>query len=556
MEVSLRQRKELLQGILAADQDIRLVDYFTDDGQTVYRAAIKNGLEGVIAKREDSRYEAGKRSKNWLKIKGITSDEFVVGGFTRGTGNRSKTFGALVLGYYDEGNKLQTAGRVGSGFDDDTLQQLRKQMDTIITKETPFSTEPEQADEITWVKPELVIEVKFAEWTNDHRLRAPVFLRVRDDKLANDVHPVREIEAKAKSPIILSTERPDTIKGVLAQLASPKNSFIIEVEGYKISLSNLDKELWPETDRSRAITKRDLLTYLVKVATWLLPHLKDRPLTLSRYPNGIYGQHFFQKHYQPVPDFVDTVPLSSRDAPDQDYLLCNNLATLLWLGQIANIELHSWFSRVKPGADLEAGAKGTRDPDYYANYPDFLIFDLDPYIYSGKEAVGEEPELNRVAFNKTCQTALKLKETLDSLSFPSFVKTSGRTGLHVFVPILRQLDFHGSHSAAETLSRFLLQQSPSRITLDWAVEKRAGKIFVDYNQNVRGKTLASLYSPRPSPEASVSIPLRWDELGNIYPTDFTILTVPERLEKTGDLWANILEAKIDLEKLVTAFKPG
>jgi len=321
-------------------------------------------------------------------------------------------------------------------------------------------------------------------------------------------------------------------------------------------LSNLDKELWPETDRSRAITKRDLITYLVKVATWLLPHLKDRPLTLSRYPNGIYGQHFFQKHYQPVPDFVDTVPLSSRDAPDQDYLLCNNLATLLWLGQIANIELHSWFSRVKPGADLEAGAKGTRDPDYYANYPDFLIFDLDPYIYSGKEAAGEEPELNRVAFNKTCQAALKLKETLDSLSFPSFVKTSGRTGLHVFVPILRQLDFHGSHSAAETLSRFLLQQSPSRITLDWAVEKRAGKIFVDYNQNVRGKTLASLYSPRPSPEASVSIPLRWDELGNIYPTDFTILTVPERLEKTGDLWANILEAKIDLVKLVTAFKPG
>src|SRR3972149_4779027 len=170
--------------------------------------------------------------------------------------------------------------------------------------------------------------------------------------------------------------------------------------------------------------------------------------------------------------------------------------------------------------------------------------------------VKKPPGQNRVAFTKTCQVALKLKETLDSLSFPSFVKTSGRTGLHIFVPILRQLDFHGSHSAAETLSRFLLQQYPDLITVDWAVEKRVGKIFLDYNQNVRGKTLASLYSPRPSPEASVSIPLRWDELGKVYPTNFTILTVPERLTKVGDLWANILEAKIDLVKLVSAIKPA
>jgi bifunctional non-homologous end joining protein LigD len=328
-----------------------------------------------------------------------------------------------------------------------------------------------------------------------------------------------------------ATEK-DGPRDTLAQMGNKDGDFILEVEGQKVSLTNLDKAIWPATKGSRALTKRDLITYLIKVAPYLLPHLKDRPLSLSRFPNGIYGQHFFQKHYKPVPE----------------YLLCNNLATLLWLGQIADIELHSWFSRVVPGDDFKVKIKGKKDPDYYANYPDFLIFDIDPYIYSGKEAAGEEPELNRTAFNKTCQVALKVKETLDSLKCPALVKTSGKTGLHVFIPILRQLDFHGIHAIAETLSRFLQQKYPDEITIDWAVEKRAGKIFLDYNQNVRGKTLASIYSPRPSPQASVSVPLKWEELGKVYPTDFTILNVPDRLAKEGDIWANIMKSKIDIVK--------
>ena len=553
--VPLKQRKELLHSVLSPDENVRLVEHFAADGETVYRAAIENGLEGMIAKREDSFYEPEKRSGNWLKIKAVTSDEFVVGGFTQGTGNRAKTFGALVLGYYDAENNLQPAGNVGSGFDNATLLKLREHLDGIRVKKSPFPTEPEQADGVTWVKPELVVEVKFAEWTRDGRLRAPVFLRRRDDKPAASVHPVKSVETTAKSPETATAERPSTPEDVLKQLTSPKNNLIIEVEGHKIALSNLDKELWPGASGGRPFTKRDLITYLARVSFWLLPHLKDRPLSLSRYPNGIYGQHFFQKHYKPVPDFVDTVLLTANGIPDQDYLVCNNLATLLWLGQIADIELHTWFSRVKPGTDFKADSNADGKADYYANYPDFLVFDLDPYIYSGKEAAGAEPELNRTAFSQTCQLALKIKETMDKLSFPTFVKTSGRTGLHVFVPILRQLDFHGTHAAAETLSRFLQQQYPALITLDWAVEKRAGKIFLDYNQNARGKTLASIYSPRPSPEASVSIPLRWDELGKVYPTDFTMMTVPERLAEAGDLWANILEAKIDLVKMVSLIKP-
>ena len=553
-EVSLKQRKELLHSVLDINQDVRLVEHFSVDGQAVYRAAIENGLEGVVAKRQDSLYEPGKRSTSWLKIKAVTSEEFVVGAFTQGKGNRVKTFGALLLGYYDDERNLRYAGNVGSGFDNDTLSKIKKQLGNISIKKSPFYTETEQTGGVTWVKPELVVEVRFAQWTRDNRLRAPVFLRVRDDKLAASIHRVKFVEKVGKSLETASTDRPDASKHVLEQLANSKNSLIIEVEEQKVSLSNLNKALWPEVGGSRALTKRDLITYLMRVSPWLLPHLRDRPLTLSRYPNGIYGQHFFQKHYQLVPGFVTTVSLSSHDTPRQEYLLCNNLPTLLWLGQIVDIELHTWFSRVKPGPDFKADASVTGEADYYASYPDFIIFDIDPYIYSGKEAAGAEPELNRDAFSKTCQVALQLKQTLDSLSFPSFVKTSGQTGLHIFVPILRQLDFHGTRSAAETLSRFLLQLHPTEITVDWAVEKRKGKVFLDHNQNVRGKTLASIYSPRPNPEASVSVPLRWNELDKVYPTDFTILTAPDRLAKIGDLWVNILEAKIDMANLLSGIK--
>jgi len=554
MRVLLSTRKEVLRSVLVLTEDVRLVEHFEKDGQTVYEAAIKNGLEGVVAKRKAGIYEAGKRSKDWLKIKAVNSDEFIICGFTQGTGNRSKTFGALVLGYYDKKNTLQPAGNVGTGFDSGLLLSLRKELNGLTVKIPPFDTETKDSEGVTWVRPELVAEVKFAEWTKDGLLRAPVFLRLRDDKPAADAHPNQIITAVPK-PSERSTMKNSNNQGdLLLQLDSPEANPVLEIEGQKLSLSHLDKELWPAYPGIKAVTKRALIKYLVEVHVYLLPHLKDRPLSLSRYPNGIEGEHFFQKHYQPVPEFVETVSLSSHETPKQEYLLCNNLATLLWLGQIADIELHTWFSRVKPGADFKAESKQNKSADYYADYPDFLIFDIDPYIYSGKEATGEEPELNRAAFSKTCGVALKVKQILDQLSCPSFVKTSGKTGLHVFIPIKRRLDFHGTHELAEKLSKFLQQQYPNLITTDWAVEKRKGKVFLDYNQNVRGKTLASIYSPRPAPGAAVSVPMRWDELGGIYPTDFTIKTVPGRLESIGDLWANIMETKIDIVKLFSTLE--
>jgi bifunctional non-homologous end joining protein LigD len=333
---------------------------------------------------------------------------------------------------------------------------------------------------------------------------------------------------------------------------------ILKVDGHEIAFSNLNKVFWPAHGDEPARTKRDLVIYFARVAQYALPHLRDRPLTLVRYPNGISGQHFYQKHYeQPVPAFVETVWLySDHNKGDGEYILINNLPTLLWLGQLADIELHTWYSRVNPAGDAEeipttfAGSLENMHQSTL-NYPDFVVFDLDPYLYSGKEARGAEPELHPEGFAATSQVALWLKEMLDGLGLASYVKTTGRTGLHIYVPITRKLDYHATHSISETLARFLEQQHPKEVTTEWAVDKRKGKVFADYNQNVRGKTLASIYSPRVLPWAAVSMPLRWDEVGNVFPTDFTILSAPDRLLKVGDLWVDILDKKHDLAGALT-----
>ena len=543
----LEARKAWLTTVLAPDDTVRLVEHFPAQGTTVYKAAVKNGLEGVLAKRRDSRYEPGKRSNHWLKVKQVTTDEFVIGGFTAGSGARAKTFGALLLGYYDDAKKLHYAGKVGGGFTGRSLEKIARLLAPLVRKTSPFADDPGLPDAITWVKPELVAEVKYAERTREGLLRIPVFLRLRDDRPAASV---RFAPAAIDPPGEKVMKKNNDVAGVLAQLESTKAALTLDISSHRLKVTNLDKPIWPATKGQRALTKRDLIAYLAKVSPYVLPHLKDRPLTLSRYPHGIGGQHFWQKHYKPVPEFVETVPLSSHDAGTQPYVLCNNLPTLLWLGQIADIELHTWFSRVVGGPDFKAKVGKKAGPDDYADYPDYIIFDIDPYIYSGKEKKGEEPDLNRAAFEKTCEIVLDLRKALDDLGFPAYIKTSGKTGLHVFVPVLRQLDFHGTHSAAETVGKFLLRKHPAEVTLDWAVEKRQGRIFIDYNQNVRGKSLAAIYSPRPSPEATVSVPLAWDELGKVYPTGFTILNVPERLEKLGDLWADIDDARADVSKLL------
>ena len=563
--VPFEERRRLLERALVPSDRVRLIDQYEEEGEAAYEAAVENGLEGVMAKRRDSAYRAGERSHLWLKVKATLSEEFIVGGYSRGTGARSATFGALILGQYDGQGKLRYAGHVGTGFDDRTLRELRNRLDGLRLERSPFSGEVSGRAEATWVKPELVAEVKFAERTSDGRLRVPVFTRLREDKPAKQAERIDAVAApaggKSRSgdapPARKAPVRGQEVDAVVEQLSTAKDKLELRVEGHRISLSNLDKALWPARGRQRALTKLDLLLYLAKVSPWLLPHLKDRPLTLKRYPDGIEGESFYQKHWSdPLPAFVDKVLLYSDHLEgDQEYLLCNNLPTLLWLGQIADIELHTWYSRIDPdpdGRDLTTQFSGSlRNIKRSAlNYPDYIVFDLDPYLYSGKEKEGAEPELNRAAFAKTREVAHWLREALDSLLLTAFVKTSGRTGLHVCVPILRHSDFDTVRAAAGTVGQFLMREHPQDITMEWSVGKRKGKVFFDHNQNSRGKTLASAYSPRPSPEASVSVPLSWEELDSVYPTDFTILNAPDRLAETGDPWKGILEAKHDLGRLL------
>ena len=556
--VPLFKRKALLGRVASSGESVQPVETVQADGEVFFGAAKRLGLEGMVAKRRDSIYESGARSRSWLKVKVVQSQEFVVGGYTAGTGARSTTFGSLVLGYYDEEGVLHFAGSVGSGFDGATLGELQGSMRPLELDRSPFAVDPDLGKtEVTWVRPELVAHVKFSEWTNEGRLRAPVYLGLK-----SSLDPL-EVRREAASPL------PETAKGdtsgdtfeeatqVLDQLSRSREKLILEIAGHRISLTNLDKVFWPEAKGLPAVTKRDMIGYYARMGPVVIPHLRDRPLTLTRYPNGIHGQSFYQKRWEDkLPEFVETLRLhSSHNEGDVEYIMVNNLPTLMWLAQLADLELHPWLSRTVNESDalsLPVEFTGSK-PNLEAsvlNYPDFIVFDLDPYIYSGKEKEGDEPELNRRAFTKVGEVARDLKDILDQLSLSSFLKTSGKTGLHIYVPVLRQYDYGVTRKTCELVGRFLMQQRPKDVTMEWAVSKRSGKIFLDHNQNVRGKNMASIYSLRPLPGAPVSTPLRWDELGDVYPTDFDIEVVPDRVEAIGDLWAEILNAKHDLRRLL------
>jgi bifunctional non-homologous end joining protein LigD len=352
------------------------------------------------------------------------------------------------------------------------------------------------------------------------------------------------------------------VGSVLEQLDARQKQMVLTIEGYDLPVTNLEKVLWPGAGRTGPLTKRDLLRYLARVSPWLLPHLTGRPMFVTRFPNGIEGKSFFHKHWVNPPEFTHSVSIySSHTEGDGDYLICDNLPTLLWLAQMGGLELHPWFSRVDPAPDARglgrrfSGSEANLERSVL-NYPDFVVFDLDPYLYSGKERKGEEPELHRKAFRRTCDLALRLREMLGRLGLELFVKTSGRTGVHLYLPIIRKFNYDAVRQIAETIGRYTLQQWPKEVTLEWSVERRKGKIFFDYNQNSRGKSLASILCPRRHPLGTVSMPLKWEQLERVYPTDFTLRTVPAILEEQGDPWAGILSAKQDLGKLLEQRNAG
>jgi bifunctional non-homologous end joining protein LigD len=548
-----RDRRRHLAQCLLPSPLVQLV-HATEDGKELCKAALASGLEGVVGKQKSSVYEEGRRSSSWIKVKATQSGEFVIGGYTRGKGARAP-LGSILVGYWDHG-KLQYASHVGSGFDDALLADAKARLEPLRRDTCPFAEKPELHSPTVWLEPKMVAEVRFQNWTDDGFLRAPVLLRFRDDIDPKGVHKPKVARG---APAL---EPASEIDAIVAQLQNNKAALTLVVADHQIRLTHLDRVYWPADPalKQPALTKRDLLRYFAQISPYMLPHLADRPLTMIRMPDGIRGQRFYQKHWhQERPAFTETITIfSDHKDESHEYLICNNLPTLLWLAQSGTLEFHVWHSRAKVERDAAStstdyGSSLASLEESVLNFPDYVVFDIDPYIYSGKEAPGDEPELNTVAFEKGKEVAFRLRELLNSMGLEPIVKTSGKTGLHVFLPIRRTIDFDAARGVSETIGRHLMRLQPNDITLEWSVPKRTGKIFMDYNMNVRGKTLNVAYSPRGAPGAPVSMPLTWDELATAHPLDFRITNAAERLAETGDRWRDALSRKQSLEK---ALKQG
>jgi len=553
------ERHRYLAQVLLPSAHVQLV-HVDADAESLYAAATASGFEGIVAKRKSATYQPGKRTGAWRKFKSTRTAEFVVGGYTTGKGERAP-LGALLLGYWAR-DALRYAGHVGSGLSGQSVELLRRRLATLARPRSPFGSEVPLHRPTSWVEPRLVVEVSFAGWTPDALLRAPVFVRLRDEL---DPAKITQGPPAAATRGAVATDstggpancdaRPELIQTVLQQLEVRADRLDLEVGDVRIRLTHLDRIYWPAERGSRrpAVVKRDLIRYLARVSPFMLPHLRDRPLTMIRMPEGIAGERFFQKHWEAsLPEFVETVTVYSEHKSHRHrYLLANNLPTLLWLAQNGTLEFHVWHSRAQLGPD--AAVRSTDYADSLAalessvlNYPDYLVFDIDPYIYSGKEARGEEPELNPRGFAVGRRVAFWLRALLKEMSLDAIVKTSGKTGLHVFVPIERTVTFDDARQICETVGRHLMRSHPKEITLEWKVERRTDRIFIDYNMNVRGKTLNVAYSPRGLPGAPVSMPLTWEELEAAEVMDFTLQSVPPRLEKAGDRWHDALAKKFSL----------
>ncbi len=504
IDLPLTERKERLKALIDRRQRVVQFSESFDDGAALFKAAQEQRFEGIVAKKRTSRYFPGKRTREWLKVKTHGRQEFVIAGFTRGQGRRSGSFGSLILGYW-QGDELVYAGNVGTGFNDKEIDRLLEQLRPLERKDPPFREVPKmprvRKDAIVWVEPKLVAEVEFVEWTHDGRLRAPSYQGLREDKSAKEVQ----------------REEPAVSEALPTEIRKGKRL---------LKLSNLDKPFWPD----EGITKGDLLAYYRDVAPTLVPHLKNRPFTMKRYPDGAYGKFFFQKDAPThMPDWIPTVEIvvSTRDKPRQRRKirapLVNDELALLWMVNMGCIDLNTWYSRVDK-------------PDR----PDWVLFDLDPS--------------DDVGFAETVQVALLVKEVLDALELESVVKTSGSDGIHVLVPIARRHTYDDTREFSAIVASTLARTHHGLVTTEWARAKRRG-VLIDSNQNGEGKTIASVYSVRPRPGAPVSTPLRWDEVKEgLDPRDFTMDVVRERIAEHGDLFEPVLRGRQSLSSALRAVR--
>lgn len=502
-ELPLIERKNILKEFLPEEEKIRFSDHVTEKGKDFFKLAQDNSLEGIIAKKTSSVYQANKRSRDWLKIKTSLRQEAIICGFTKPRGSR-KAFGALVLGIYDD-DELIYIGHTGSGFNEETLKQVKKKLDPLVTKTSPFKKKPKTNMPVTWVKPELVCEVNFSEWTVDNNMRHPIFMGIREDKKASEVTK----EMAAETSRAKANGKQTSKKKSPAKKSGKKNS--------DLKLTNLDKIYFPD----EGFTKGDIIEYYNKISRYILPYLKNRPESLNRHPNGINGKSFYQKDMRDtVPDWADTKLIySESNDKDINYFICNDKQSLLYLVNLGCIEINPWFSRVQ---SLEN--------------PDYAVIDLDP---------------EEISFDKVVETALCVKEVLDEAGVKSYCKTSGATGLHIYIPLKAKYDYDVAKEFAHLIAKIVHSRIPGFTSLERSPSKRKKKVYLDYLQNRKGQTLAAPYSVRPKPGATVATPLEWNEVKTgLNPKDFTIKTIHERLKKKGDIFKPVLGAGINIQKIL------
>ncbi|NMN36421.1 DNA ligase D [Pedobacter sp. SG918] len=536
MGLPLYQRQAILNEVLPINDDqVRLGKVFKASGVDFFDAAERMGLEGIIAKKIDSTYTPSYRSKEWLKIKVQKRQEVVIAGFTKNA-DTTKPFSSLLLGVYEK-EKLQYVGKVGTGFSDKLQKTMMEQFKPIIVDKSPFEIIPDvnkpsrfrpnpPKAKATWLKPELVCEVAFAEVTSDGVFRHPSFQGMREDKSAKEV--VREVEmpiekivddAKEQNPHAQAIKAPESKK--TKTLLNPKDETQVrKIKGHQLKFTNLSKVYWPEDK----VTKRDMLNYYYQVAEYILPYLKDRPQSLNRFPGGIHGPSFYQKDVKgKAPDWAETFPYENGEGEKKEYLVGTDEASLLWMASLGCIEMNPWFSRVQK-------------PDY----PDYCVIDLDP---------------DKHTFDQVVEAALETKKVLDAISVPSYCKTSGSTGMHIYIPLNAKYNYEQSQMFAKIVVNLVHNQIPEYTSLERMIAARKGKMYLDFLQNRPGATIAGPYSLRPKIGATVSMPLHWDEVKpGLKMKDFNIFNTIDRLKVEGDLFKGVLGKGIDLTKAIDKAK--
>lgn len=485
----LTQRREILKTILPKTKNVRFSEDYIENGVQFFNAAIKQDLEGIMAKKKSSPYEIGKRGRDWLKIKNHMQQEAIICGYTKPKNTRLG-FRALVLGVYDK-DRLVHIGNVGTGFDEKLLSALLKEMLPLTQEKQTVDDYLGPTKDVTWVKPKLVCEVRFQEWTKDGRMRQPVFLGIRTDKKPKEVFK--------ENPSAVAAENTNE---------TPRST--------ASKISNLSKVFWPK----QKITKGDLINYYEQVSDYILPHLKDRPQSLNRFPNGINGDHFFQKNVEKPPDWIDIFrDNSNMDVRVVNYLVCNGKRALEYIINLGCIDLNVWNSR-------------TTNP----NQPDFIVFDLDPV---------------EIDFSYVRETALTIKDLLAENNIINFPKTSGKRGIHIYIPLKKLYSYEQVRDFAHLIAMQVHSKLIKTTSLERLPAKRKGKVYIDYLQNRRGATMAAPYSVRPTENATVSTPVTWGEIEHgIQPEDFTIDNTLQRLTEIGDIFMPVLRDGISIEAIL------